>query len=268
MDVWTAHSLELQTCLQLSCGPVDVWVQRERQEWLISKRYADFDQQHNQAYEHAAEVKTTTAPEDIDWERWAANIDEKSLRFVPCLPDHPIVARPQNPLHIPPAHACTIYIRIPLWLRIETGSTKKPCVLTEIPCVDSSKTWFGTPEKGELCYSLQTLARTHLNDIPRDPHRALSKVVITNNSNDEMLHFERLCIRAPHLTLYRAQDHFWTNDVTMQFKGANSDSDVRYSDKAPDVDGIGKEVCKARVQGKDGLIPLQFSDLASWVQIR
>lgn len=266
MTIWkTAHSYEDKTCLCLSCGPVQIWVERTGQIWRIAKKYETGPDGQILDYDSPPSIKPSTAPEDVEWERWAANPNDKDIRFTPCLPDRPIVARPQEPLRVPAHHSCTIYVRIPLWIKIETGPSSNPTLLTEIPCVASSNTWFGSPESGELCYSLLTRARNNFQSNILDPHRAFSKVTIINKSNDEMLNFERVCIRAPSLTLYPAIDRFWTNDVQLSFRGQHNKSDIRYAEKAPKVDGVGPAICKPREALHEGILHASFSDIKSWV---
>jgi hypothetical protein len=82
-----------------------------------------------------------------------------------------------TPLYVPPAEIATIFVRSPLWLRIEVGDAL--IALQEVPMLRPSDTWFGpTTMEGELCYASQTYARLNLEKLPIGPHHAGTQVTI------------------------------------------------------------------------------------------
>ncbi len=96
-------------------------------------------------------------PENLTWNRYIYKSELNIIRFVPYLPDRPVVVDPESPIRILPDNSALFFVSIPSWIRIFTGTQEK-IMLLEVPAEVLSNTWFGDPMEGELCYSLKTLA--------------------------------------------------------------------------------------------------------------
>ena len=268
MSIWKSHQFELQQSNGYRIGPLQFWIKRSENEWLIGRSYDEAYRAYDvgsDTYEGQASLIEEAAPEDLEFERWVAAKSEQSIRLVPVLPDRPMVARTVTPLHVPVGHKAIVYLQLPLWVRIEMGPAKKPITLCEIPTVKNSNTWFGDPVSGELCYSLKTLAKSEAPGDRIEPHRALAMVSIVNENTEELLRFERICVRAPLLSLYQADGKFWSNDVRMTFKGGAHGDDVRYLHHKPDMAKNSRLISEAREADKQGILKSGIADIKSWV---
>jgi len=132
----------------------------------------------------------------------------------PLLADRALVSRPMSPLYVPAGETATIFVRSPLWLRVEVGDNLVP--LLELPILRPSDTWFGpTTMEGELCYASQTYARLSLENLPIGPHHAITQITIQNQADSQLL-VEHLKLPVPYLALFEAADGLlWTQGVTM-----------------------------------------------------
>ena len=132
-------------------GDLKLWCKRSADELQI-------------AYNHKNEQDEITTgidetPEDKSWSRWSFKKTKKiEIKISPQFPDRPVVVKPESPFSLAKGTSAKIYIRIPLWFRIElTG--KSTDTIQDIPTVILSNTWFGTFFEGELCYWISTGAK-------------------------------------------------------------------------------------------------------------
>lgn len=260
MTIWEDQSFEPGVTRGVQVGPLQIWIKRETREWLLGRSYeTDPDNVPGLG------LIDGQAPDDIEYERWAASAQDKQIRLKPALPDRPLVAMTDAPLFVPPNYQTTVYVSMPLWVRLETGQPLKPVVLTEMPCILNSSTWYGDPVAGELCYSLRTRARTEVPEGKQDLHRVLARLTIENATDAEALEFQRVCIRAPDLRVYQQQDTFWTNDVHMTTRGVGKPDVLRYSEGAPTEASESILLSQPRAQNKGGMIKGGIADFKSWV---
>jgi hypothetical protein len=242
---WGQYSLDVNQIALWEIGPLKLSIQRQTDEWQI-------------AYEPMPDID----PDTTNWQfqpstpdigtldytnsaRYASGETDEAMWLRPLLADRALVARPVTPLYVPAGETAIIFVRSPLWLRIEVGD---PLVsLQEVPILRPSDTWFGpTTMEGELCYASQTYARFNLENLPIGPHHAVTQVTIKNRANTQ-LRVERLKLPVPYLALFEAFDgHLWTQDVTMTRSRDTGMADFQIEKGPPDQAGAEKLISEAR----------------------
>lgn len=253
-SLWTPTPVESGQTACRQVGPLTLWLRRTDQEWHLAVRRApEADTGHHEPAE----------PDDaLEWLRWTAGEEANVVRLLPQMPDRSVVVRPESPIQIPPGHEALFYVSIPVWVKVAVGEGT-PTVLCEQPAVILSNTWFGDPMSGELCYSLQTRARRAVDASQASPHRAVCPVRI-RNTHEELLAFERLCIRVEHLTLYDGQRQMWTNGISVRFRGDEHPSLVEYDPGPTAALDVGDVLAEPRVPPSSGLLKRSFASLSSF----
>lgn len=203
-------------------GDLKLWFKHKDEEIWIGHRYADSDDETSAA--------KTTAPEDLEWARWAPKDPVDSVKIMPAFPDLPLVVNSEFPLRVNPGGSIQIFTRIPVWVRISIG--KKDIVLTELPTIKLSKTWFGTPMEGELCYWATTKARRSLSNVERKPYLVSCPIQITNKTETD-LDFEKFCFRVERLKIFTYREELWSDETRIVYQGEEQHSDISMSGRLP-----------------------------------
>ena len=219
-SLWRTYSSEQGTAQTLECGPLQVYLQWSANEIWIASRYRAWPTSPDDGEELA----------DLKWSRWALNENDTDIEVSPTLPSTPLLLKPDDPYRIVPGARTRIYTRIPLWLQIRTAKGKS--LLTELPTVTMSNTWFGSTIDGERCLSHNSSVRRFLTDDFFLPHLASCTLEVNNSSPGE-LRFEKICLRAENMTLFEDNGNLWTDVTTITYKGAGSDGEVSTGGKPP-----------------------------------
>lgn len=180
-----------------------------------------------------------------DWIRWAvATGQEVELR--PALPDRPIVVSPDQPFFLPPAGRARVFVRVPLFVRVELPDEKgRGQVLEEFPSLVLSDTWWGTFTEGEVGYWIGTHARREVSPALQEPHLAICPFVLVNGSA-QALPVERFAVRVAYLTLFGRGRAVWTDEVQVRYEGAQEGSEIRYTGRIPPDAGDVQEMARSR----------------------
>lgn len=235
-DIWKQYEVEEDAPpVHLVLGTLHVWIQSRNDEVWIAHQYEE-------------EIKTPlakddAAPEGLAWSRWAYDPDIEKLYVQPAFPDLPVVISSEYPLTIPPGIRIEVFTRIPIWMRI--GSLKSGYVLREIPSVKLSKTWFGTPLEGELCYWSPTKARRSLKGVEPKEFYVNCPIRITNKGTKD-LNFERFCLRVERLGIHRHNNELWAGETKIVHHEDDSESDITMTGKLPDSLGKSELLTKPR----------------------
>ncbi len=248
LDFWRSHSLTTDELLSWTIGDFVIQVRHTAHEWQFSRR------------------PLNDSDASVSWKRFTTGSEEPILQPVPVMPDLSVIVRPEAPIHLAPGHEAVFFVSIPLWLRLTAGNDAS-LVLCDDPLVNLSKTWFGEPVNGELCYSLRTRARRE-NDVDKAKiaSRAVSEVVMRNEA-DHMLEFERLCLPAKHLNVYRAANQLRADHVTVVY-GKNSQSQVRIKGRPTEIPADTPPLGKAREEVASGghILQRNFGRLRTFLQ--
>ncbi len=242
---WGQYSLDVNQTALWEIGPLMLAIQRRVDEWQI-------------AYEPLPDIDPDTtiwqfqpaAPDidTLDYANTARHTSSETAEAVwlrPLLADRALVSRPVTPLYVPAGEIVIIFVRSPLWLRVEVGDALTP--LQELPILRPSDTWVGpTTMEGELCYASQTYARLNLEKLPIGPHHAVTQVTIQNRADTQLL-VERLKLPVPYLALFEAANGLlWTQGVTMT-RSRNTDmADIQIEPSPPEDAGTVKLLSEAR----------------------
>jgi hypothetical protein len=150
MQDWGSYQFENDENKYLSTGQLHLWIRRRKDEVWLGHRYRDGAVEGHSYLDEKP-------PADLEWARWAPKNNPDTINIMPVFPDLPMVISSEYPLKVASGSNITIYTRIPVWIRISAG--RNAGTLIELPTVKLSRTWFGTPMEGELCYWSTTKAR-------------------------------------------------------------------------------------------------------------
>jgi len=141
----------------------------------------------------------------------------------------PIVIRPELPFVIPPKEEVTMFMSVPLWIKVQSGGT----TLQEIPSVSLSETWLGDSTiSGEICYASKTSAKLIFEHILKRPYRAICALQIKNHSDKEFP-FVRIKIPVQNLSLFKDEKNlFYTETIMLTREKNGTDAKVNLT-KSP-----------------------------------
>lgn len=212
----------------LAVGALDLYLRRGAHDWMAAWDRTD-DGDDRWLREDAIPVRVDQ--DALRWNRFAVQPKTRTLRIQPCFPSRPVVIRPAAPYLILPGDKVQFFMSIPASVRLSTDEGT-PATLGEEAVNPMSKTWFGDPESGELCFAARVQAVRSPDAVETRPHRIICPVRMKNVS-DEPLAFERFCLRVSFLSLYQGGDQFWSNEVGVTYKGPSEISRVAYKPTAP-----------------------------------
>lgn len=234
--LWRTYTSDQGSAQSLACGPLQVYLQWSANEIWIAHR--------QRPWPASAEEGEFESDMDLKWSRWALNDNDTDVDILPALPSTPVLLTPEDPYRIVPGAHARIYTRIPLWLQIRTSKGKQ--LLTEIPTVTMSNTWFGSTIDGERCLSHNSSVRRFLTDDFFLPHLVSCTLEVRNASPTE-LRFDKICLRTENLSLFDQDGNLWTDVTTVVYKGIGGDGEVSMSGKPPAEAGNATIINRPRV---------------------
>lgn len=240
---WRDITLEEGGAHALSLGPLQLHMIRESGELRIATRRPDED-------------------EELEWGRWAPAPDfDGRLRLAPAFPDRPVIVKPEEDFWLLQGAQARIFVRVPLWLRLETVEEDPSVLLTE-PTSILSDTWWGTPEEGELGYFLETRARRRIQPDEFLEHVCICPVQLVNASDTDFL-VTRFALRPLFLGIYRDGARLWSNATRVRYRGEALDSALDV-EQGPPPEAEAPEVARPpeRVMGR-GFTARTFSRIRS-----
>jgi hypothetical protein len=225
---WLPVSLECGQMWQYTLGPLTLYVQRMRTEWLLGYTRQNDPEARYQLHNHSI----ARLPELNNLQRFIFRDSPAAFCLMPTLLDRPVVVKTRTPLSIPPAEQAVFYISSPVV--IDVSLQQPTCRLIEVASQRLSDTWFGPSTlHGELCYADKTQARHNRAELPARPHRAVTAVTIENNANT-MLILDKLSIPVPYLAVYGLPDgSLWTDPITLQHEGNHALTRFRIGKNLP-----------------------------------
>lgn len=236
-------------------GPLGFWVRRAEREWQVAEeRYEDEAM--------AAAAAEPAPPDDVAWTRWASGTVDPPVRVRPVTPDRPVVVRPAQPFRILKGGQARMYIRIPVWVRIELAVENDPLPLTDIPTVRLSNTWFGSLFEGQLCYWTETSARRSIEGLAPRPHLAVAPMFVHNKVEAE-LPLEKVCLHTAGLSLYADERGLWTSEVRVTNSGPGAPERMEVSEGPPEEARGARLVAEPRERQKGGMLARTVGLLSS-----
>ncbi|OOG28097.1 hypothetical protein B1C78_01910 [Thioalkalivibrio denitrificans] len=254
---WSSRDVETGKGICWSLGPLTLSLFRNEDAWHMWMSRQEVDDSRPTV----ARVEPLDAmPADTDAERFVYGKAPGRVRLRPLLADRPVVVRARQPVFVPPGERTTLYLSTPVWLSIDLGDPAR--ALKEVPVLRLSDTWFGpSTREGELCYAARTHARSHLDEVPRRPHRAVTPVQVRNEANT-LLPIEKISVPVPLLSVYGdPETGLWTEEVHLT-RSADSDlAALRIVPGKPSYAPRAERLSPPRAEpGRGGLVRA-FSDL-------
>lgn len=228
-NIWGERKLSKGKTDFISLGNLRLWILLKDSEIWVGYLHVDSGEINS--------ADSATPPENLEWSRWATKKNAQKIRLVPVFPDLPLVVTSEYPLRISSNTNIQIFTRIPVWIRINLPD--KDYLLTEIPTVKLSRTWFGTPLEGELCYHATTKARRNLSQVEHKSFVVNCPIVISNKAKND-LNFENFCYRVERLSIYLHEKELWADETRIIHQGEDLNSDVIMTGKLPE--GIDKKM--------------------------
>lgn len=265
---WEPVALERGETRFWEIGPVRLWATRMAQEWRVSTRTGPDPLAADLSVAPGA---GPPVDDDAAVTRYGFGDTPRLARLLPATADRPVVVESNSPFVVPGGEEVTLFMNGVLWLRFGVSESRSPTrpgldlppdPLLEMPFFRPSDTWFGrSTTTGELCYASRTAARFDLDKVPRQPHRAITRIQIRNRASRELL-LEKLKIPVPHLSLFADESgHLWTESVTLEREEVDGTAKIRISDRPPDLAGRTTLVAGPRVSGRPGLLERAFGNL-------
>jgi hypothetical protein len=254
---WSPRDVEQGQGLCWNLGPLTVKAFRDLDAWFLWTSREEWDESRPAE----ARLEPITAMADAsDNERFVFTRSPGRVRLRPRLADRAVVVRARQSVFVPPGEAATLYLSTPVWLSVEVGEPGR--ALREIPALRLSDTWFGpSTREGELCYAARTHARSHLEEVPRRPHRAVTPVKVRNDASS-LLPIEKLSVPVPLLSVYGDPGTgLWTEEVHLT-RSADSDmAALRIIPGRPAQAPGGERLSPPRAEPARGGLVRAFSDL-------
>jgi hypothetical protein len=224
LDIWGEHALARGLSLRLGNGVFRFQLHQGDCLWRVER---EPEQEEPELAASAASI------EEGAWQRWSAGGAITALWLRPALADLPVVIRPSFALVVAPQCEVKVVVGMPLWLQARCGATADAAPCCDTPILELSKTWFGDPTRGELAYQLRTRARRSPDDLlPLPCWRSFCPVTIVNRSR-QPLPVERICLRCPHLELWRDQQGYCSGAVRATVREAGQGAEVEHLEGPP-----------------------------------
>ena len=184
----------------------------DEQELLIRNRYIGISKLLKDKFES-------------EWHKTAWKQEKGFLTFSLCLPDRPVIIKPDMVQKVMPGQAVSAYCSIPLSLKMSVSGSE----LGEYPIIVLSKTWFGEPDEGVIGYSLKSEVLCSPDKLPQSPIYAVCTILIENKSA-ELLSFDRICLRTEYMGLFKSKKELSPNTSTCKlvYTGKERMSKINY----------------------------------------
>ena len=253
------YELELGRTAFWQVGPLRFWLTPSQQEWRFAFLPGDDTLDPTLERDLGGEACEPAAAE-ANASRLGFRQVSGHLRLTPMTADRPVVVKPSTPFLLPPKEELTLFISTIAWLQVSVGDP--PLEFLQVPLHRPSDTWFGSSTRdGEMCYSLQTSARQHLENLPLRPHRAISALRVRNLA-PENLAVDKVMLPMPHMSLFAAEDgQLWTEEVTLVHTQGRHDSPLDLSDGPPALAGPSRKLGDPRQKPVRGLLTRAFGGL-------
>ncbi|HSR41010.1 MAG TPA: hypothetical protein VLL48_02530 [Longimicrobiales bacterium] len=222
-DPWGTHDLPEGADRGLRVGPLHLRLVRSSGEIWLAHARPDPDRDPDD--------EPLLSDAEAEWARWAVPEESTGVRLAPAFPDRPLVVTPEDSFHLVQGARARIFVRVPLWIRVELRGGGG-IVLTEIPSVILSDTWFGDFMEGELCYFQPTTARRTVRPEHFDHHLAVCPIQLSNRSEDPLA-VEKLALRVAHLSLFRRGGELWADETRVSYRGEEAGSEIRTAHSPP-----------------------------------
>jgi hypothetical protein len=239
-------------------GPLQLWACRLPGELRLASKRGEDSLDETLIIEVPSDIYEP--PEGAKVRRISFQQPPDTLELAPALADRPVVVSCEDPLIVPPAEETTLFISMPLWVRVTHGGSS--ATLLDLPTHRPSDTWFGpTTMTGELCYATRTCVRLNLESLPARPGRSISVVQVKNQARTE-LKLDKLRLPALEMSIYVTDNgRFWTDSVTLERQEDGENAAARLSKGPPWQAPDARLAAGPRSASSGGLLTRTFGSL-------
>ncbi len=247
-NAWGVHPLPSEETVGWQFGTLQFWCESSGEELWLAYHYIEDGQE--------PDLTLNEPPQRPEWLRWILKKSQKEIRIDPIFPDLPLVVKPEYSFRVPIGVQTHIYVHVPLWAKMFVEETP----IIELPTVVLSKTWFGDPLEGELCYWLSSPALKQRRPNLDVHHLAICPIKIVNRSQDE-LSVEKICLRVNQLSLFKWEQQLWSDEIRIRFRGKNEISEIDFTQKPPSEASKAKLITPPRNPSKKGITAKTFASI-------
>ncbi len=217
--VWEPVEIPQKKCAVWRFPLRSIWVERIELEWHVLSRVEPDGREESSCRLIARSQKPTSS----QWRHYLHR-DSGAMQPSPVMPDRPVVMRPDRALTLLPGQSTIFFLELPVWFRLSTAGYKAARVFEE-PLSVLSRTWFGDPVTGELCWGLATRLHHSIESVEPSADRAVCPLMIENDSETDLA-FEKICLHVENLSIFRGPRLLWTNSLHAIFKGADQATQI------------------------------------------
>jgi hypothetical protein len=197
--------------------------------------------------------------------RWVSPSGEATIILRPTFPDRLLVLDPESPFHLLPRAEARVFVRVPLWIRVELllrDDSSRGLILGEFPSAVLSDTWWGDFMEGEVAYWIPTTARREIRSDHIAPHLAVCSLSIANRGETD-LRVEKLALRSTQLSIFSRDSTLWSDTAQVTYRGDEEDTIVEVTGRPPQEARGGILVTQPRVPAQRGFRARSFGRLLS-----
>ena len=234
-SIWKTYDTKtLANPMYFRVGQTDIWIKLNNSEiWVATSDVANVEE----------ELANQDPPKDVSWARFAHSSKGTEIEIAPVFPNLPVIVSSEYPLKISAGAKIQIFTRIPVWVQVKLPAQNY--VLAELPSLKLSRTWFGNPIEGELCYWQKTKARRKLSELNDAPYFIKCPITIHNKTHED-LDFEKFCYRVDRLSIFNVNNELWADETLIEYHGEDQNSDITMNGKLPSTVGEGTLLTKPR----------------------
>ena len=260
LSVWDLREVGQRRCAVWRFPPRIIYLERVEIEWHVLS-LATGKEEGESSFEF---IGRDEKPDSSDWRHYL-HTEVSPLQPAPVMPDKPVVARPDRALTLLPGQNALFFLGIPVWFLLSTSGPKPTRIFEEPLCV-MSKTWFGDPITGELCYSLATRLHHAIDSVPPSAFLAVCPLAITNDSQTDLA-FEKICLHVENLSVFRGHRRLWANRLNVIFKGPEQATQIEIVHAPPDFEKDLSLVADAREPASSWNIRKTFGMLKYFTEL-
>ncbi len=260
ISVWDQVEIPLKKCAVWRFPSRSIWVERIEKEW-----HALSLPDTGPAGEASCTfVARSEKPTSSQWRHYLHR-ESGPVQPSPVLPDRPLVVRPDRALTLLPGESTVFFLQLPVWFRLSTTGFR-PTRIFEEPLTVLSRTWFGDPVTGELCWGLATRLHHSVDSVGFCPALAVCPLMIENDSDTDLA-FEKLCLHVENLSLFRGPRRLWANSLRAVFKGPEQATQIEIAREPPGYEEGLLPISEARQQVAGWSFRRTFGMLKSFADI-
>jgi hypothetical protein len=247
---WGRHTLTAAETLGLRLGSRDLWLRCQAGEVQIANE--DRGAGSGDLATWGSGSAPAEPPEDSAWSRWAPPAPASEITVRPVLPDRAVVMRPEAAFRLLPGSEARVFVRVPVWIRVELVLAGTSHGLLTVPSVVMSDTWWGDLAAGELAYWLPTTARRAMQPGLFAPYLAVCPLHMRNETQGELL-VDKVALRVAYLSLFQARDGIWADEARVLYLGHEEGSQIEMTGQPPSEAGPADLVASPTARAQKGL---------------